>query len=137
RVVRGSMRSWWSLPLMRSVIGMAPSIFDPTSVKAESLSAESPFARAGTYVATRLAATLLPVVRRNLRRVGSGGHDWGSSSDIEPPFEAKLSVEISRNLHPSCSRVEQFSLVENGPVYVYSPLDPARYCSSLTFSIHS
>src|SRR5262249_7221467 len=83
------MRSWWSFPLMRSVIGTAPSMFGPAQAEAESLSPDALFASACTFAATKLAATLLPVVKRNLRRVGSGGHDWGSSSDIEPPFEGK------------------------------------------------
>src|SRR6266404_3477847 len=81
-VVRGSMFSWWSLPLMRSVTGTAPSIFDPALVTAESLSSAGLFASAGTYAATKLAATPLPEVKRNLRRVGFGGRALGSSSDI-------------------------------------------------------
>src|SRR6266404_6583266 len=88
-VVRGSMFSWWSLPLMRSVTGTAPSIFDPALVTAESLSSAGLFASAGTYATTKLAATPLPEVKRNLRRVGFGGRGLGSSSDIGPPFESK------------------------------------------------
>jgi hypothetical protein len=70
-------------------------MFGPESAEADSLSPAALFASAGTYAAAKLAATLLPVVKRNLRRVGSCGHDWGSSSGIEPPFEAKMFVEIS------------------------------------------
>src|SRR6185503_3681274 len=85
-VVRGSMRSSWSLPLMRSVIGTAPSMLGAGLVEVESVSAAASFASAGTYPATRLAATPLPEVTRNLRRVGSGGRDLRSSSDIRSPF---------------------------------------------------
>src|SRR5689334_4996011 len=51
-------------------------------VLAKSFSPSVPFADAGTYAATKLAATPLPEVKRNLRRVGLGGRDFGSSSDI-------------------------------------------------------
>src|SRR6266478_6737753 len=88
-VVRGSIQSECSLPLMRSVIGTAPSMFGPALVGGESLPDATFFADAGTYAATKLAATPLPEVKRNLRRVGLGGRDLGSSSDIRPPFESK------------------------------------------------
>src|SRR5260370_440646 len=88
-VVRGSIQSECSLPLMRSVIGTAPSMFGPALVGGESLSAATFFAGAGTYAATKLAATRLPEVKRILRRVGFGGRGLGSSSDIGPPFESK------------------------------------------------
>src|SRR5437660_3801767 len=107
-VVRGSMRSWWSLLLMRSVIGTAPSMFGPSPAEAELLSPAALFASAGTYAPTKLAATLLPVVKRNLRRVGSDGHDWGSSSDIGVSARGEVFVEVSRSLHLSCSSVEKF-----------------------------
>src|SRR5258706_12631383 len=71
-VVRGSMFSLWSLPLMRSVIGTAPSMRGPALVEAASVPPAALFADAGTYAATRLAATLLPEAKRNLRRVGPG-----------------------------------------------------------------
>src|SRR2546422_5311244 len=67
-VVRGSRRNWWSLPLMRSLIGTAPSILGTVLGEPESLSSAALFASAGTYAPTKLAATLLPVVKRNLRR---------------------------------------------------------------------
>src|SRR2546425_9657518 len=79
-VVRGSMRSWWSLPLMRSVIGTAPSTFGAALAEPESLSPAALFASAGTYAATKPAATLLPVVTRNLRRVGAYRHHLGGSA---------------------------------------------------------
>src|ERR1700730_4181815 len=88
-VVRGSMFSLWSLPLMRSVIGTAPLMVGAVLVGAASVPPAALFADAGTYAATKLAATLLPEVKRNLRRVGLGGRDLGSSSDIGPPFESK------------------------------------------------
>src|SRR6185369_15493589 len=106
-VVRGSIRSSWSLPLMRSVIGTAPSMFGPGPAEAEALSSEALFASAGTYVASILAATLVPVVRRNLRRVGSGGHDCVSSSDIEPPLERKCLLKFHVSYNALCSTVEQ------------------------------
>src|SRR5258708_34930786 len=90
------MRSWWSLLLMRSVIGTAPSMFGPSLAEAELLSPPALFASAGTYAPTKLAATLLPVVKRNLRRVGSGGHDCGSSSDIRAsPFRKRLCLNFT------------------------------------------
>src|SRR5258705_7410040 len=79
---------------MRSVIGIAPSMFGPAPVGAESLTPTALFASDGTYPATRLAATPLPEVKRNLRRVGLGGRDLGSSSDIRPPFESKGSLKF-------------------------------------------
>src|SRR6266550_753096 len=96
-VVRGSTSSLWFLPLMRSVIGTAPSIVGAALVGAESLSAAATFASAGTYPATKLAATLVPEVKRNLRRVGPGGRDSGSSSDIRPPFvSSPLGILVPR-----------------------------------------
>src|SRR6266404_5031837 len=96
-VVRGSIFSLWSLPLMRSVTGTAPSIFDPALVTAESLSSAGLFASAGTYATTKLAATPLPEVKRNLRRVGFGGRGLGSSSDIGPPFvSSPLGILVPR-----------------------------------------
>src|SRR5690242_8017558 len=94
---------------MRSVIGTAPSMFGRGPAEAEALSPEALFASPGTYAATMLAATPLPVVKRNLRRVGSGGHDCVSSSDIEPPLKRKCLLSfISYNA--LCSTVEQFSI---------------------------
>src|SRR5258706_2065867 len=89
-VVRGSIRSECCLPLMRSVTGTAPSIFDSALVAPESVPSAALFADAGTYAATKLAATLLPEVKRNLRRVGSVGCDLRSSFDIRSPFEPLL-----------------------------------------------
>src|SRR6266404_561311 len=91
RVVRGSTFSLWSLPLMRSVIGTAPSMFGPALVRSVWLSSAARSASAGTYTATKLAATPLPDVKRNLRRVGLGGRDLGSSSDI------KASVRVQKS----------------------------------------
>src|SRR5439155_7875372 len=93
-VVRGSTFSWWSLPLMRSVMGTAPSMFGPALVGSESLSTAASFASAGRYPATKLAATLLPEVKRKLRRLGLGGRDLGSSSDIRPPYWSKCSLKF-------------------------------------------
>src|SRR5262245_51236292 len=73
---------------MRNEMGMPPSIFGP-GFGAESLSPAVAFASAGTYPTTMLAATLLPEVTRNLRRVGSSGCDWESSPDITAAFESK------------------------------------------------
>src|SRR6266853_4582186 len=80
-VVRGSTRSWWSLPLMRSVIGTAPSRFGPPAVAApEPLRTAVLFASAGTHAAMTVVAAVPPVVKRNVRRVGFDGPDFGSSS---------------------------------------------------------
>src|SRR6185369_1625596 len=73
---------------MRSVIGTAPSTVGLAPGGAGSLSPGALFASTGTYAAARLAATLVPVVKRNLRRVGSGGHDCRSSSDIRTPCKS-------------------------------------------------
>src|SRR6266446_1025086 len=102
-VVRGSIQSECSLPLMRSVIGTAPSMFGPALAGGESLSPAVLFADAGTYAATKLAATPLPEVKRNLRRVGLGGRDLGSSSDIGPPFWTKQTLEF--HVPYACSRM--------------------------------
>ena len=75
-VVRGSMRSWWSLPLMRSVTGTAPAMFGPSALAAaEPLCPAALFACAGAHAAMTAAAAVLPVVRRNARRVGFDGLD--------------------------------------------------------------
>src|SRR6266478_6272440 len=99
---------------MRSVTGTAPSIFDPALVTAESLSSAGLFASAGTYAATKLAATPLPEVKRNLRRVGFGGRGLGSSSDIGPPFESKRFAEVSCTLRLPWRSVEQFAKTNSG-----------------------
>src|SRR6267378_1091377 len=75
-VVRGSTRSWWSLPLMRSVIGTAPSMFGPSALAAvESLCTAVLLACACAYAATMVDAEVLHVVKRNVRRVGFDGPD--------------------------------------------------------------
>src|SRR2546425_2229934 len=85
-VVRGSTRSWRSLPLMRKVTGMAPAIFGPSALgPAEAIGPGVVLARAGVQAATTAAAAVSPVVHRNARRLGSKGRDGGSSR-IEPPF---------------------------------------------------
>src|ERR1051325_140519 len=71
---------------MRNVIGTAPSMLGLTSTAAASFSPAVVLAKAGTYAAAKLAAIPLPLVKRNLRRVGSGGRDCVSSSDIGPPL---------------------------------------------------
>src|SRR5205823_4073451 len=85
-VVRGSTRSWRSLPLMRSVTGIAPAIFGPSALAAgEALCPEMACACAGAHTAMTAAAAVSPVVRRNARRLGFEGLDDGSFR-IEPPF---------------------------------------------------
>src|SRR5712671_6778241 len=82
---------------MRSVIGTPPSMCGPALTGTESFTPAALFADTGTYAATRLAATLVPEVNRNLRRVGPGGRDLGSSSDIRPPFvSSPLGILIPR-----------------------------------------
>src|SRR5260370_28475486 len=86
-VVRGSTRSWRSLPLMRSVMGTAPSMFGPSAVAAaEPLGPAVLLACAGVYAAITVAAAAPPVVKRNSLRVGSDAPDCVSSSRIAPPF---------------------------------------------------
>src|SRR5437588_7277835 len=85
-VVRGSTRSWRSLPLMRSVTGTAPAIFGPSPLAAgDALCSGVLCACAGAHTAMTAAAAVSPVVRRNARRLGFDGLDGGSFR-IEPPF---------------------------------------------------
>src|SRR5438270_13603029 len=85
-VVRGSTRSWRSLPLMRNVIGTAPSMFGPSAIaSAEALDSAVVSACAGPHLAMTAAAAVLPAVRRNTLRFGFDGLD-GESSRIQPPF---------------------------------------------------
>ena len=62
-VVRGSIFNLWSLPLIRSVIGTAPSI----GGRVISVST-APLACTGKYVEITLAAAVVPLVFRNSRR---------------------------------------------------------------------
>src|SRR5437016_14450663 len=72
-------------------------MFGSALIAVESLSPAELFANDGTYPATKLAATPLPEVKRNLRRVGFGGCDLRSSSDIRPPFvTSPLGIFIPR-----------------------------------------
>src|SRR5438132_4633670 len=84
-VVRGSTRSWRSLPLMRNVIGTAPSMFGSSAMAAaEPLDSAVVFACADPHLAMTAAAAVLPAVRRNTLRFGFGLD--GESSGIGPPF---------------------------------------------------
>src|SRR5207249_4845507 len=76
-VVRGSTRSWRSLPLMRSVIGTAPGRFGPSALAAGVALCSA--VCAGAQTAMIAAAAVSPVVHRNARRLGFEGTDGGSS----------------------------------------------------------
>src|SRR5215813_2558567 len=65
-VVRGSISSLWSLPLMRSVIGTAPVTADPSTVRVSSLS----WAKACAGVCTANTPAASVPVKRNWRRFG-------------------------------------------------------------------
>src|SRR5258706_15726084 len=83
RVARGSMRRWWSLPLMRSVTGMAPWMLGLSLPAAgEPLGAA---VRTGAHPVMTAAAAVLPMVRRNARRLGSDGLDcsWSSIQSLQ------------------------------------------------------
>src|SRR5438552_5089634 len=110
-VVRGSTRSWRSLPLMRSVIGTAPAMFGPSAIAAgESLCPAALFARAGAQPAMTTAAAGPPVVKRKSLRVGSDGLD-GESSRIRPPFGEQL-IEQKATGH-RVARQPQFGKNQN------------------------
>src|SRR5438270_3133661 len=70
---------------MRNVIGTAPSMLGASAAATAELWWAA--ACAGTYDAMMVAAAVLPLVLRNLRRVGSKGPDLGSSGMGVPPIE--------------------------------------------------
>src|SRR5262249_37598149 len=103
-VVRGSRRNCWSLPLMRRVTGTVPSTAGASVPAAAALSSAATLpACAGTYAAMTPAATVLPVVNRNCRRVGFGKSGDKSHFGIYISFvSAKLTIAtrdyVSRSL---------------------------------------
>jgi len=90
---------WWSLPLMRSVIGTAPSMLGPPRRRSRTLSVVL-LASPGTYAAITEAAAVVPVVLRNVRRVGLDGPDFGSSSGMGASVQnwSEKLIEAKRNL---------------------------------------
>jgi hypothetical protein len=64
-VVRGSILNLWSLPLMRSVIGTAPSMVGGLPSASTAL-----LAGAGKYAEITPAAAVVPLALRNFRRDG-------------------------------------------------------------------
>src|SRR5439155_21549994 len=95
RVVRGSTRSWRSLPLMRSVIGTAPSMFGPSAIAAGETLCPGVLSRcAGPHPAMTAAAAPPPVFRRNARRDGFDGLEGGSFRIAPPSVAATASYFI-------------------------------------------
>src|SRR5437879_10761003 len=82
---------------MRSVIGTAPSRFGRSALAApEPLCTAVLFASAGTHAAITVVAAVPPVVKRNVRRVGFDGPDFGwSSSRIGPSVEVKELIKAT------------------------------------------
>src|SRR5258706_12595400 len=116
------MRSWWSLPLIRSVIAMAPSTAEASPLDAVSVSCASTCA--GVCTASTLAANVVPVVKRNLRRLGCGDPILSSSifdltqgdSSVLPlvdlvwlDLKQEMGVSGSLYLPICCHAVTQFS----------------------------
>src|SRR5882724_12676892 len=135
-VVRGSMRSWWSLPLMRSVIGTAPSMLGPPAAAAAELCSVVPVASPGTYAAITEAAAVVPVVLRNVRRVGLDGPDFGSSSGMGASVQnwSEKLIEAERNLSTpiACTRDGQYRPL-NTPGFI-SYADLLRSAAALSSS---
>src|SRR4051812_49146137 len=86
-VVRGSTRSAWSVPLIRSEIGTAPSMAGPCTASATVVVVvwlvvlDFP----GAHAAVTAAAAVVPVMRRKVRRVGFFAAREEGSSGIAPP----------------------------------------------------
>src|SRR6266850_3118139 len=106
------MRSWWSLPLIRSVIGTAPLMLGPPAPAAAELCSVVLLASPGTYAAITDAAAVVPVVFRNVRRVGLDGPDFGSSSGMGASVQnwSEKLIEAKRNLSTpiACIRDGQY-----------------------------
>src|ERR1700741_1363778 len=93
KVVRGSILNLRSLPLMRSVIGTAPSIV----VGVDSFST-APLACAGKYAEITPAAAVVPLAFRNGRRERSTGSEFGLSdmSSILRGFSFETVINTQR-----------------------------------------
>src|SRR5437899_1391206 len=86
-VVRGSMCSVWSLPLMRSVIDTAPSTAEPSTLRVGTLSCAT--ACAGVCTARTSATNVVPVVKMNWRRFGCG--------DLAKLLSSSIVVNLTRS----------------------------------------
>ena len=112
KVARGSTRRLWSLPLMRSVIGTAPSMLGASAI-AVRLSA------ATAHPVTTAAAAVLPMFFIKSRRLGSGGPACSLSS-MQFPFRQDLRPALRSNANraffgPLCEsgKTPMISILEN------------------------
>src|SRR4051812_31972964 len=87
---------------MRSVIGTAPSMLGAVATT----ELWSGAACAGTYEAMKVAAAVVPVVFRNLRRVGSDGPNLGSSGMGVPPIEPTVYRSSNVTVYPRRVEIE-------------------------------
>src|ERR1044072_620652 len=94
-VVRGSIFSLWSLPLIRSVIGTAPSTVERLTSLAF-VGSTAPVACAGKYAEIMLAAAAVPLVFRKFRRHRSMGFE---SPAILAPTSGESAFELSFSLN--------------------------------------
>ena len=88
---------------MRSVIGTAPSMFGPSAPAGGVAQVSLPsvlFACDGAHAAMIVAAAVLPVVKRNVRRVGFDGPDCGLSR-IGPPCGVSSLTQQGLVVHPA------------------------------------
>src|SRR5579862_7800735 len=86
RVVRGSTRSWCSLPLIRSASETEPLVFGSSATAS------------GAPAPITAAAAVPPVVRRKVRRVGFNGSEWELSC-MELSSCAKRILRKQRTVH--------------------------------------
>src|SRR5262249_38373920 len=132
-VVRGSIRSSWSLPLIRSVIGTAPSMSCPRWVADAPLSGVAVLAHAATTAATAVP----PVATRKLRRLGLDGAD-GRSFFMGPPTRKSVVLQAVECCRCSPYRSMPFhrldTLREVGDVAAGEQFDPTSRGGSPSLS---
>src|SRR4051812_14991399 len=97
-VVRGSTRSAWSVPLIRSEIGTAPSMAGPCAPSATVVVVwlvvlDFP----GAHAAVTAAAAVVPVMRRKVRRVGFFAGLENGSSGIAAPVGGGVISGVKRS----------------------------------------